>query len=754
MEDPRVSTRRNSDSPATASRPALRLGDVLPLALIALFFVIVATLLLLFPLFPAGRFYDLSEGDIAPEDITSPREVTYVSQIETQSAREAAAASVNDIYDPPDPRIGRQQVRRARQIMDFAVDVRADTMADTSLKSAYLDQIKAIQLSTQSSSMLLALSDTQFDQLEREVVKLIEWAMSGAVKEGRVDEVSGQLPLKVSTDLPDELLPLAVAIARDLIVPNSVLNISATEQARADAVSSVPEIRQTFRAGEIVIRAGEPVTALDLEALNALGLASKRLTVQEIASAILASLLSAVILSVYLVAFNPSWLGQPGHLLMLTALFLLFLAGAQVMIPGHLTLAYLFPAAALALALAALMGTEIAVLATVVLAILAALLADPGGSLEIAIYLMVSGLLAIASLRRKVRLNAYFFAGIFASIGGAAVLLIFRLPLRGDPLRLAQLLLTALGNGLLSSGIALVILFVIGSLTSLLTNLQLLDLLRPDHPLQRRLQREALGTYQHTLSVANLAEAAAEAIGANSLLARVGTLYHDIGKTTNPGFFVENRTEGSPDPHESLSPAASARIIKSHVEDGLDLAHRHRLPVQVIAFINEHHGTMPIIFFLDKAREQAAEAGVALDERLYFYDGPPPQSRETAILMLADGCEGAVRANRPATREEIEEIVMRIIQKRIDLHQLDESNLTLKDIKTIQNTFVRTLRGMYHPRIKYPGDEKPARLVSGEGPSVLPSGDAVVEGKAVPAPGAEVSKGTISLESGDASQKS
>jgi cyclic-di-AMP phosphodiesterase PgpH len=264
-----------------------------------------------------------------------------------------------------------------------------------------------------------------------------------------------------------------------------------------------------------------------------------------------------------------------------------------------------------------------------------------------------------------------------------------------------------------------VLLFVIGNITGITTSIQLIDLMRPDHPLQRKMQKEALGSYQHTLSVANLVEAAAEAIGANTLLARVGTLYHDVGKSANPGFFVENRGDNQSNPHEGLSPLASARIIRAHVQDGVRLARKNRIPPQIISFIPEHHGTTPIAFFLNLARQEAQDQGIHLDESEFYYEGPIPSSREAAILMLADGCESAVRANRPSTEDEIEAIVSRIIQQRIDQHQLDDSNLTLTDIRRVRDSFVRTLRGMYHPRVKYPGDEKPA-LPGSSHPPALP----------------------------------
>lgn len=708
-------------------KPSVRVWHVVLRVLISALYVGGSVLILLFPILPAPQ-YRLGLGDIVQEDIRAPRRVTYISQIETQAAQEAAAANVNNVYDPPDPRIGRGQVRQARQIMAFIRDVRADPFADSELKEHYLAHITALSgLKQEVSTTLLTMSDSQFDLVDHEISSLVEEAMSGTVKEGLVEDVTGQLELKVSSDLPEDLITPAVAVSRKLIVPNSMLNVAETEARREAAVDAVPIIEHTFQPDEIVIRAGEVVDDLDLEALKAIGYGERQMTREDILSALLAGLLSASLMVVYLTSLKPFWSDEPAYLLIVVVMFLIFLAIAQIMVPGETIIAYLFPAAALGLSMTALVGVEFAALSSVVLAGMVGYMAD--GSLEIAVFSALSSMLAAGTLRRPTRLNAFFLAGVFAAMGGVVVLLIFRLPDQIDATRLWQLLLMAVLNGLLSAGIALVVLFVVGSLTGLTTSLRLIDLMRPDHPLQRRLQQEILGTYQHTLSVANLAEAAAEAIGADSLLTRVGTLYHDIGKISNPGFFVENRVEGGPDPHQDLSPLSSARLIRAHVSEGVELARRYRLPPQVVAFIPEHHGTMPISFFLHKAREEADQDGTQLseeEEQGFYYDGPTPQSRETAILMLADGCESATRANRPGSREEIEEIVTRIIQQRIDRHQLDSSGLTLDEIKTIRDTFVRTLGGMYHPRVKYPEDKQPSPLPSGQSPAVqIPGGSEI-----------------------------
>lgn len=681
-----------------------RFWRTLRLILMGLLLVAGMVTILLFPILPPRTPYDLKVGDIAPEDIRAPRQITYISQIETQAAREEALASVEDVFDAPDARIVRQQVRKARQIMDFVRDVRADPYADSMLKEQYLDAITALSLPQDAKTKLLEISGEQYDLVEREVVRVIQEAMGGPVREGHVAEVIAQLELMISADLPEELIPLVLRLAEDLIVPNSMLNVAATQAAREQAIRAVPDIYHTFQPNEVIVRAGERVDEQDMEALAALGLTSVGLTWQKAASALLISLLVTIVLAVYVAGYSPAWLDEPGHLLLLVILFLLFLVAAQVMIPYQGTVAYLFPAAALIMAVTALTGMPFAALMAIMLALVVGYLSE--GSLLTTTYTAMGSLLAAATLRRATRLNTFFISGLAATLGGLAVLLAFQLPALAEPIRIAQLALLALINGLLSAGLALVILFLVGNLTGIPTSLRLLDLMRPDHPLQRLLQQEALGTYQHTLSVANLVEAAAEAIGADSLLARVGTLYHDIGKANNPGFFVENRTEGGPDPHKGLSPLASARIIKAHVSDGVELARRYRLPPRVIDFIQEHHGTLPITVFLHQAREEAQAAGIRLDERPFHYNGPLPRSPETAILMLADGCEAAARSNRPLSGEEIEEIVARIIRQRIEQHQLDDSGLTLTQIKTIEEVFVRTLKGMHHPRVTYPDDRR------------------------------------------------
>jgi hypothetical protein len=277
-------------------------------------------------------------------------------------------------------------------------------------------------------------------------------------------------------------------------------------------------------------------------------------------------------------------------------------------------------------------------------------------------------------------------------------------------------------NGGLSASIALIGYFVMGNLFGITTSLQLTELSRPTHPLLRQLLLKAPGTYHHTILVSNLAERAAEAIGADAFLVRVGAYYHDIGKTVRPYFFVENIDDGK-SPHEKLDPMTSAQIIISHVTDGLDLGQKYRLPARILDFIREHHGSQMVRYFYIQACNQAEEDGEAEPNQADFcYPGPNPRSKETAILLLADTCEAAVRAERPASREALVALLEKLITGRVLEGALSNSDLTFKELETVKETFVHILQGVHHPRIRYP-EKKTAAAKNGTASSDSNSSD-------------------------------
>jgi putative nucleotidyltransferase with HDIG domain len=321
------------------------------------------------------------------------------------------------------------------------------------------------------------------------------------------------------------------------------------------------------------------------------------------------------------------------------------------------------------------------------------------GSLELTIYALVGGLIASLSLSKLEKLNAFLWAGVFVALANLAVILVFRLPKRDyDTVQLLTLAGFSFLNGGLSASLTLAGFYLLGTLFDITTSLQLMELARPTHPLLRELLLKAPGTYHHSILVSNMAEEAAGRIGADPLLARVGAYYHDVGKIARPYFFVDNQVEGV-NVHERLDPRTSAQIVISHVKDGLELAKKYRLPSKVRDFIPQHQGTALATYFYHQAREIE---GDEVNQEDFRYPGPKPQTKETAIVMLADSCEAAVRGERPDSREGIEELVHKIIDGKVLDGQLDECDLTLHDLHEIRSAFVSILQGVFHPRIKYP----------------------------------------------------
>jgi hypothetical protein len=322
-------------------------------------------------------------------------------------------------------------------------------------------------------------------------------------------------------------------------------------------------------------------------------------------------------------------------------------------------------------------------------------------------YALCGSLVGVLKVRRGERLGNFAWAALFVLITNLMVVLAFRLAGgHWDARGLIELIIAAAINSVVMITATLLGLYLIGAVFGLATPLQLQEISRPTHPLLRQLLLKAPGTYHHALIVSNMAERAAEAVGADTLLTRVGAYYHDVGKTIRPYFFVENRSEGMDDPHARLDPYTSAQIIMAHVKDGVDLARKHRLPERIVQFIPEHHGTQLVSFFYHAAVE-GATAPEAVDKEQFRYPGPRPQSRETAITMLADGAEATVRSKRPTSMEELERIVAESIQNRLLAGQLEECSLTTADLAAVKRAFVDVLRGLHHPRVNYPTEVAP-----------------------------------------------
>lgn len=400
---------------------------------------------------------------------------------------------------------------------------------------------------------------------------------------------------------------------------------------------------------------------------------------------------------------------------MIAGVFLIFLAGARYIIPNRTILPYIYPIPAFGLTLVALYNMELGLVLSLVLSILSAY--GLTNTLDLTIFYVMSSMCGVLVLGRAHRIGNFFWSGVAIGAAGMAAIVAYRL--LGsilDWVGLATLVGAAFFNGLASASLALLIQFSFSQVLGLTTALQLLEISRPDHPLLQFILRNAPGTYQHSLQVANLAEQAAEDIGADGLLTRVGALYHDSGKAVNALFFIENQVPGKLNPHNDLDPVSSAATIIRHIEDGLQLARKYRLPPRIRDFISEHHGTMITRYQYHHAVEQAGEQSDAVNPDQFRYPGPRPRSRETALIMLADSCEARARAQLPKNEQELSELIDAVFDRCQHEGQLDETRLTLKDLSTARDSFASSLRGIYHPRILYPetkpnlGIENPAQL--------------------------------------------
>jgi putative nucleotidyltransferase with HDIG domain len=383
----------------------------------------------------------------------------------------------------------------------------------------------------------------------------------------------------------------------------------------------------------------------------------------------------------------------------IVVLMLVWLLGAKFMIVPHDWLPYLYPLAAFGMLVTVLMDLRVGVVLTLVMMLFIHYLG--GGNLVLVSYLGIGTLIGAVILGRAERLTAFLWAGLAIALSNLIVMAAYHAPYDTfAPPAVVQLQLLAMLNGGLAASVALIGYFVIGNLFGITTSLQLTELSRPTHPLLRQLLLKSPGTYHHTIVVSNMAERAAAAIGADAFLTRVGAYYHDIGKTVRPYFFTENIADGV-SPHDKLDPYTSAQVIISHVTDGLDLADKYRLPPRIRDFIREHHGSSLVKFFFMKAQREAPD-GERVDETAFRYPGPNPRSKETAILMLADTCEAAVRSIRPPNRDALRDLINKLIDERVASGELNECDLTFSELQTIKEVFLRVLEGVNHPRISYP----------------------------------------------------
>ncbi len=669
----------------------------------------------------------VEQGQAAEEDIKAPRRIEFASEILTEAERRRALAEVTRVYDPLNRQTGRHQVSIALQVLSFIDSVRADPYAPPDYQRFCLDNIESVDLSPQVITNTLALTEDQWKAVQTETRDVLARVMQEEIKSEQEDAARRSVRALIDLELNESQTAIVDEIAGALVKANRVYNPEATDAARAAALENVVPQRRVLEENQIIVRSGEIVTDLDIEALDALGLLTRETDWVAVSGSFLLAAAPTAAVSVFLWYRERELLRHPHHLLLLLLLILAFTSLAKWGLSLPLWQQYLVPLATLGMLVTVLFGVQLGLVSHIVVSLVALNLA--GGQMDMFVYHLGGGLVGLFALRQVRRTNAFTWAGLYVMLTNILSALSFVL-LSGqlDTLEMGRLVIVGIVNGAFSAVLTLGGYYLLGMIFDITTTLQLLDLARPTHPAMRELLLKAPGTYHHSIMVGNMAEQAAETIGANALLARVGAFYHDIGKTVRPYFFTENQMEGA-NPHDLLDPETSAQIIRRHTRDGLELARsRYRLPRAIQSFITEHHGTSRIGYFYHKAVQEYGEDRV--DRAEFEHLGPTPQTKETAIVMLADSCEAAVRSVRPQDAESLEGLIRKIVSKTIASGQLDNVPLTLREIHMVTASFIGTLQGVFHPRVRYPDAEELAvigqpstelpQLTAAEGPVARP----------------------------------
>jgi putative nucleotidyltransferase with HDIG domain len=685
--------------------------DGVRFAIAATSLVIALTAILAVDILPAEAVrYEV--GELVRGDIVSPKAISFESRTLTEQARAAARTSGPFQYDNTTQKAIAIAAEQATAFDRLVAPVDAAFAGDqTPAERATLLATAIDGLTDKSTQTLVKLDAARWAAVRTEAARILDATLRTELRDSAAAETRATIASRMGGDLDEAERMLAGELIAPLIVPNSSFDQALTNQARDRAAEAVDPVVVPIAQGQVVARNGEPLTAAELEAIQALGLGQGApLDVARLAGWFLLAMLTITLLLAWIWRFRPS-LWHRDNVLTLVGLLVVGTTLALRATADREILGFFLPTAAIGMLVAILLDASIATVITAIIAVIGGALA--GGVLESTAYIFIGGLAGIIAVRKGDRLQVFVQAAIAVAVVNAAVVTVFSLLGTRDVRGVLELWFAS-GVSAVGSSVAAVGTFaVLGSAFGILTVFQLLELANPSQPLLRRLLVETPGTYHHSLMVGNLAERAAEAIGADPLITRVAAYYHDVGKLTNPLAFIENQAGGE-NIHDELEPEVSAQILKQHVADGIDTAYAGKLPRALIAYIPQHHGTAVMSYFYARARERVAEpygglataegarAADAVDERRFRHAGPKPQTREAALIMLADGVEASVRSL--ASREEpaIRAMVTRIIDERIADGQFDECDLTLRDLERIRTAFVEQLLGMYHTRIAYP----------------------------------------------------
>lgn len=674
----------------------------------------VLTFMILASTFMTGRVY-LSEGDIATDNVyyfgTS---TTFVSQIYTEQARQLAASEVEQLYKYDEQVLGNMQVQ-IDSLFDSLHTARIsaeDDEAKQAALAALLTEEGGSSPSEATLSYYLGLSDEDEGGLRSALKAAVVSAYGGRGEfgEDELDAVVADCRKTIRNNNSGSAERILLAAADMLTFkPTYVFDQVGTAAAVSQAMNSVQPISVTVYPGQQIIQRGAEVTAADVETLEALNLQRSAGVMQPYVGLLMFILISYGVLLAYCTKMGGDSKINAGTITLISLLFVVILLIARVItlikfdssITSDWMLGLAIPVPAFSMLVAALVNKRSAIFSTVIVSIFVGIMC--GVHMLYACAALIGGLVAVLQISKMNSRSYYAMAVLNISMTYLLVAVSWCFMWSYDRSSLLVAMLMSLLNGVLSVILTVGTMPLLESAFSITTGIRLMELANINHPLLKKLMIEAPGTYNHSIIVGNLAEAAADRIGADGLLVRVASYFHDIGKVKRPNFFVENQKPGD-NPHDKLQPSLSTFIITSHTKEGAEMAREYKLPQEIIDIIEQHHGTSLVQGFYKKAldAQENSDIDIVIREEDFCYLGPKPQTREAALVMLADSCQAAVQSMNAPTSGQIEGMVRDIVKGKLNSGQLDQCALTFRDLDIISSTYATILAGANHYRLPYP----------------------------------------------------
>jgi len=660
-----------------------------------------------------GRGYTLAEGQVSPIDIRAPRAMSYVDQAATERARQEAANRVENVYQRDDqvlPEVGSNLQGVFNEIRDL--QHQGLPAQRPGILQSYLAQVTGASdqevnsLDPASLTALLSLNNAQLTRLYTLCQGWLQSPLQYGLTSDALPTARDNLSVQVaSSSLSRDLKPAVTFMLTHILRPNLVLDLQTYASDVAEARASVSPVQHLVLANQVIVAKGEIIDSNLMDELQQLGLLRTQNIWPPLFGVVFLVLLLAGLTAAYLKQFQPRLYEQNRYIalyciivtltLLAARLITLIRLGTQVQTAS--LIGYLAPLAGGAMLITVLMDAGLAVFTSVILSLLLGVML--GGQISFAIAGLAGSLAGVYSVSSLSDRAGLMRGGVIVSGVNAVVIFVLGLLNTSDAATVLVGIGLGVAGGFLSSIMLIGFLPYLETLFGITSSVKLLELANPSEPLLKRLLVEAPGTYHHSILVGNLAEAAAQAVHADPLLVRVGAYYHDIGKIKRPYFFIENQV-GRDNPHEKIAPSLSTLIITSHVRDGLEQAREHKLPAGIQAIIEQHHGTSLVAYFYQRALE--SDRPELVTEADFRYECPKPRTKEAALVMLADSVEAAIRSLQKPTPARLEGLTRKIIKERLHDGQLDECDLTFKDLDTIAATFIQVLGGIFHSRIEYP----------------------------------------------------